>query len=190
MNKRNITFIIIFIVLMGAIFYFMNVEKVDEGDNTTEKNGENIKEEVEMTTEVVVGEVAPNFILENLEGDRVSLQDYRGKIVLVNFWATWCKYCDEEMPDLEKFDNENEDLVILAVDVKESRKKVENYINKGEYTFEVLLDETGKVASTYLVNAFPTTYFIDENGILLGAVPGKMTYPQMNQILNQIRENE
>ncbi len=140
--------------------------------------------------EVASGKMAPNFTLKNLKGEEVSLEDYRGKIVLLNFWATWCKYCDMEMPDLQKLDDENDDLVVLAVNVQEDKEVVEEYIEKGKYEFEVLLDEGGEIATMYLVNGFPNSYFIDEEGILLGRVPGAMTYDQMVQVLEGIREDK
>lgn len=143
----------------------------------------------EATEEVVFasGKPAPDFTLKKLSGEEASLSDYRGKIVLVNFWATWCGYCDMEMPDLQRFDDENEDLVVLAVDVQEESSLVEDYIDKGGYTFDVVLDADGAVARTYLVTGFPTSYFIDPDGILIGGVPGMLTYDQMNQILEDIR---
>ncbi len=144
----------------------------------------------EVTTkesEFASGKPAPDFTLKNLDGEEVSLSDYRGKIVLVNFWATWCGYCDMEMPDLQKLDDENEDLVVLAVDVMEDKNTVEKYIKDGGYTFDVVLDEDGNISQTYLVSGYPTSYFIDPEGILLGGVPGMMTYEQMNQVLDQIR---
>lgn len=94
------------------------------------------------------------------------------------------------MPDLQKLDKENDDLVVLAVDVMEKKSLVEEYIKKGGYDFQVVLDEDGDIAKTYLVSAFPTSYFVDKDGILLGGVPGMMTYVQMTQILEGIRESE
>jgi thiol-disulfide isomerase/thioredoxin len=123
-----------------------------------------------------------------LSGEEVSLSDYKGKIVLLNFWATWCTYCDLEMPDLQRLDNENDDLVVLAVDVMEDIDVVEKYINEGGYDFEVVLDTDGEIAKTYLVNGFPNSYFIDEEGLLLGLVPGMMTYEQMNEVMDNIRD--
>lgn len=144
-------------------------------------------EQATSEVEFALGKPAPDFTLKNLAGEEVSLSDYRGKIVLVNFWATWCGYCDAEMPDLQKFDDENDDLVVLAVDVMEEKGVVEDYIKKGGYTFDVVLDEDGKISQTYMVRGFPTSYFIDPEGILLVGVPGMLTYDQMNQILNDIR---
>ncbi|WP_236910659.1 TlpA family protein disulfide reductase [Clostridium sp. Cult1] len=198
MNKKILSIIILAIVLIGGLYYFAMVkggettEELEPENNVSqETNNETGEENIveDSVLDIAIGEEAPNFTLRNLEGEEVSLTDYRGKVVLINFWATWCKYCDIEMPDLQKLDKENEDLVVLAVDVMEEKSLVEGYIEKGGYDFQVVLDEDGDIAKLYLVSAFPTSYFVDKDGILLGGVPGMMTYAQMNQIVEGIRGN-
>ncbi|MCF6461978.1 TlpA family protein disulfide reductase [Clostridium sp. Cult1] len=197
-NKKILSIIILAIVLIGGLYYFAMVkggettEELEPENNVSqETNNETGEENIveDSVLDIAIGEEAPNFTLRNLEGEEVSLTDYRGKVVLINFWATWCKYCDIEMPDLQKLDKENEDLVVLAVDVMEEKSLVEGYIEKGGYDFQVVLDEDGDIAKLYLVSAFPTSYFVDKDGILLGGVPGMMTYAQMNQIVEGIRGN-
>lgn len=166
-------------------------ENLPETEIAEEKNTEVIAgEETEEDFEIAIGKESPNFTLKNLDGKEVSLSDYRGKIVLINFWATWCPWCDKEMPDLQKLDEENDDLVVLAVDVMEKEEEVKEYIEKNKYSFEVVLDEDGEIAKTYLVSGLPASYFVDEEGILLGGVPGAMTYEQMISILEGIREEK
>ncbi|HSH34668.1 TlpA disulfide reductase family protein [Schnuerera sp.] len=202
MNKKILSIIIIAIVLVVGLYYFTELgqreteEDIVPEDDVSE-DIEDIDEEAydevvedEFTSDISIGEEAPNFTLKNLEGEEVSLSDYRGNIVLVNFWATWCKYCDIEMPDLQKLDSENEDLVVLAVNVMEDESTVEEYIEKGGYDFDLALDKEGDIAKTYLVSGLPTSYFVDKDGILLGGVPGMMTYAQMNQLVEGIRESE
>lgn len=184
MNKKIIIILVLVIAVIGigGLLYFENpkdeviVEPVEEPVEKT------------ATTEIAIGNIAPDFTLKNLSGDDVSLSDYKGKIVLLNFWATWCGYCDMEMPDLQKLDNENDDIVVLAIDVMENLDIVQEYINEGGYDFEVVLDSDGEIAKTYLVSAYPTSFFIDEEGVLLGEIRGMMTYEHMNEILNKIRE--
>lgn len=149
--------------------------------------------------DIAVGKPAPIFkyenkdgeevVLTNLDGKEVSLEDYRGKIILLNFWGTWCKWCDVEMPDLDKLDRENDDLVVLAVNVDEDKETVQDYIDKGGYDFEVVLDTEGQIAKKYLISAFPTSYFLDKEGVLLGGVPGMMEYEQMEEVLEAVRGN-
>lgn len=198
-NRKIVGIIILAVVLVGGLYYFAAIkdgelkEKSVPENNITEDIDENVGEKEaseDLTYDIAIGEEAPDFTLKDLNGDEVSLSDYRGKIVLINFWATWCKYCDIEMPDLQKLDKENDDLVVLAVDVMEKKSLVEEYIEKGGYDFQVVLDEDGDIAKTYLVSAFPTSYFVDKDGILLGGVPGMMTYAQMTQIIEGIRESE
>lgn len=206
--KKSIILVLVAVILVGGFLYVV-LEKGDKNisDNNNEKPVENIKpnkpndedNEEKDNNDIVdnikdeyilqIGRKMPNFTLQNLQGKEVSLSDYEGKIVLVNFWATWCKFCDAEMPDLQRLSEENEDLVVLGVNVGENHGKVEKYINKGGYNFEVLLDEDKEIAQDYLVSGLPASYFADEKGVFLGRVPGMLTYEQMNQILNDIREN-
>lgn len=187
MNKKSMGIFVLLIILVGSLVYFMvdknNKNQVEEKIIKKEKN----TQVEDKNQEIEVGKVAPNFKLTSIEGEEISLKDYKGKIVLINFWATWCKYCDQEMPDLQRFDKENEELVVLAVDVKEDKKLVEKYIKEKGLELPVLLDLDGEIAKTYRVSAFPTSYFVDEDGILLGGIPGMMTYDQMNEILEKIK---
>lgn len=139
-----------------------------------------------------VGLIAPNFSLENLdlEGGNLTLEDYRGKYVLINFWATWCVYCIEEMPDLQAFSEENEDLVVIAVNVEESRELVEKYIKEGGYTFDVALDSDGDLSKAYFISSFPTSIFIDRDGNLIGGVQGLMAKEDMEKVLDYVKEQE
>lgn len=137
-----------------------------------------------------VGNLAPDFTLLNLEGEEVNLSDFRGKHVYLNFWATWCSFCDMEMPDLQRVYDENDDMVVLGVNVMENLDDVKPYVEENGLTFPVVLDEEGMMGSLYLVSGMPTTYFIDKEGVILGAIPGMLTYDQMMDVLNQMRELE
>ncbi len=129
-----------------------------------------------------------DFTIDTLDHGQVSLSDYEGKIVILNFWATWCKFCDAEMPDLQRILEENDDVVVFAIDVQESKSKVREYIEGGGYEFVVGLDTKGILAQTFYISAYPTSYFINEEGILVGAIEGMMTYDQMNQVIPFIRD--
>ena len=209
--KKNLVWILVAaIILTGILYVALNKDREeplsqDENNVVDENNVQDKKEDEIVDNEdaqeepeeietyeptIEVGKKMPNFTLTNLEGKEVSLSDYEGKIVLVNFWATWCGFCDMEMPDLQTLDNENEDLVVLAVNVLEDKATVEKYIQEGGYDFEVVLDEDGKIAQDYLVSGFPASYFANKEGIFLGRVPGMLTYEQMNEILEGIREDE
>lgn len=161
----------------------MPEEEGPQDDMDTEETEQAIPSDIP-----VVGQALPDFTLKNLKGEDVTLSKIEDKIILINFWATWCQYCREEMPDLQKLKEENDDIVVLAVNVDETKKQAEDYINDGGYDFEVLLDEEGKIAAQYLVTGMPSSYFVDKEGKYVGRVPGMITYEQMNEVLGNIRE--
>lgn len=165
------------------------VEIDDEKEELIEIDEEELVEN-KADYDITVGELAPNFTLMNLEGEEVSLEDFRGKMVLINFWATWCGYCDKEMPDIQKLSEENDDLVVLAVNVMEKKEIVEKYIEEGGYDFEVVLDEKGDITKTYLAHYLPTSYFVDKDGILVGGKAGMLTGPEMNGAIENMRKGE
>lgn len=109
---------------------------------------------------------APAFILQDLSGKVVRLQDFRGKVVLLNVWATWCPPCVEEMPTLELLWQRlsHRDFVLLAVSQDEATKKVKPWIEQRKFTFPVLLDPRGMVANGYGVSGFPETFVVDRQG--------------------------
>lgn len=113
-----------------------------------------------------VGEKAPDFELKTLDGKTVKLSDYRGKKVILNFWATWCPPCKAEMPDIQKYYNEADDNVeILAVNI-DPQYDVKKFVRDANVTFPVLLDSKDEVNTLYKILTIPTTYFIDGEGII------------------------
>lgn len=118
---------------------------------------------------------APDFSLLDLNGKKVGLKDFKGKIVLLNFWATWCGPCKEEMPFLETLHQQfkEKSFVVLTVSVDyEGAKLVQEFINKQRYTFPVLLDPTCEVLDLFEVKGIPTTFIIDKKGKMLGRAIG------------------
>ncbi len=121
------------------------------------------------------GELAPDFTLTSPEGARVALSDFRGKTVVLNFWATWCPPCRAEMPELQAVweeRGEGRDLVVLAVDVEESADAVAGFVESLALTFPVVLDVDGAVADHYGLPGLPSTFFIDADGVLRAQVLG------------------
>jgi thiol-disulfide isomerase/thioredoxin len=113
--------------------------------------------------------VAPTFTLPTADGQQVSLQQYRGKVVFLNFWATWCIPCREEMPALERLHQtyQSQGLAIVSIDLKETADQVKAFFQKHSLSFPALLDQDGSVFRDYLVAGMPTTYLIGRDGILL-----------------------
>ena len=143
---------------------------------------------------------APDFTLADQYGEEHSLSDYQGKVVFLNFWATWCGPCQSEMPHIQDLyenygENGGEDLVVLTVanprtdenpynqDVTQAG--VEDFLAEGGYTFPVLMDTTGEVFYQYGIQAFPTTFMIDREGNFFGYVMSALSYDMMESIVNQ-----
>jgi len=130
---------------------------------------------------------APDFTLKDLDGNTVRLSDLRGKVVFLNFWATWCPPCRAEMPDIEKVHRKyrDQDVVVLGIDLRESASTVRPFVEDGGYTWAFLLDTTGEVGSMYRVGAIPTSFFIDKKGIIRAVTIGGMTAATMEAKLAQ-----
>jgi len=126
-----------------------------------------------------VGSLAPEFNLINLEGNYISLNSFRGKPVLLNFWATWCSPCRMEMPFLQEIYDEWTDkgLVMLTVNVGESTTVAKNFMQENGFTMPVLVDLSQETTNRYQITGIPTTYFIDKDGIIqerrVGSFPSK-----------------
>ncbi|NIS60488.1 MAG: redoxin domain-containing protein [Proteobacteria bacterium] len=118
--------------------------------------------------------MAPSFTLKDLNGQEMKLEDQRGKIIFLNFWATWCPPCRDEMPSMEKLYTEfkGRDFTMLAVDLQEGAKKVKAFKERFKLNFPILLDSDGEVALKYGVFSIPTTYLIDREGYLIGGALG------------------
>ncbi|RPI30554.1 MAG: TlpA family protein disulfide reductase, partial [Chloroflexota bacterium] len=132
------------------------------GFGVTGRNTE-AKSDLQKTSEAAVlssaplaGSVAPDFDARNLAGDVVSLSDYRGKVVLLNFWATWCAPCEVEMPLLQdRYSQYSTEIEVLAVNYAEPEKDVKAFADKYGLSFPVLLDPNGQVNDLYHVRGYP-----------------------------------
>ncbi|MBN2319775.1 MAG: TlpA family protein disulfide reductase [Acidobacteria bacterium] len=122
---------------------------------------------------VAAGNAAPQFTLQDMAGREVSLDDYRGKVVILDFWATWCGPCRMTMPMLDEIQEEyNGKISVLAINLKEPKGVVREYILQQDLRSEVLLDEDGSVGSRYGAAAIPMQFLIDQNGIVRDILTG------------------
>lgn len=112
--------------------------------------------------------------LKDLNGRPVSLSDFRGKIVFLNFWTTWCYTCRIEMPDMEKLHQKfkNKDFAMVTINLQESVSQVKQFFKKFRLTFTALLDSDGEVGARFMITAIPTTFILDREGIIIGKVMG------------------
>jgi len=137
-----------------------------------------------------VGMQAEDFRLIDLEGQTQTLAQHRGKIVLVNFWATWCKPCTTEMPAMQNtFDKlRDKGFVVLAINELENDAKVREHIKQYGHTFPVLMDRDNKVANQFGVFGLPVSVFIDEKGVVREYIKGGLlTEERINEIVSRLR---
>ena len=135
-----------------------------------------------------IGDRAPNFELATLEGEVVSLSDYQGGPVMINFWATWCPPCRAEMPDMEQLyqDTAIEILAVNLTQTEESEKQVREFVNEYELTFPILMDMDIDVAMLYQIQAIPTSIFLDAERTIQFIAYSALTYDQMTEVLEDI----
>jgi peroxiredoxin len=120
------------------------------------------------------GKMATDFTLQSLDGESVTLSDLKGKVVLINFWATWCIPCKAEMPSMERLYRKYKDrgFTILAIDIMEKPETIRKFAKGKNLTFPILLDTKGEVRGKYRVSGIPNSYLVNKNGRLVGNVIG------------------
>ena len=159
-NHQSIILILVFIIGIGVMILLQtNKSSFDLAEKQRFKKGVN----------------APNFTLPDLNGKMVSLADYKGRVVLLNIWATWCRPCVEEMPSMEKLHQElkDEKFTILAVSIDESgAKAVQPFMKKHKLSFSALIDIAGTINSLYQTTGVPESFIIDKQGRILEEIIG------------------
>jgi peroxiredoxin len=149
------------VLIFGLIWFNQDMAAPAGVDGATSTNGATIAPQV--------GAIAPDFTLVSLDGNSVRLSDFHGKPVILNFWATWCPPCREEMPALEEIWQQYDagDVVVLGIDQGESTAIVERFIReKVDTSFPILLDSDHAIGNSYFVRSLPTTFFIDRKGFI------------------------
>ncbi len=123
-----------------------------------------------------INKKAPDFTLVDMEGNEHTLSQYSGRVVMVNFWATWCPPCREEMPSMQRIWKllQGDGFVILAVDIGETAEEIEPFVMEYDIDFPILLDPDSKVATAWSARGLPTTYLVDRSGnIAYRAIGGR-----------------
>ncbi|MGE7665920.1 peroxiredoxin family protein [Ureibacillus composti] len=138
-----------------------------------------------------VNSAAKDFQLKTLDGKTVRLSDLKGKKVLLNFWATWCPPCREEMPELQKYYEElaeKNNVVFLGVNITDQEfgiKTVREFVDYYGLTFPIILDETGDVSMDYEILSIPTTFIINEQGMIVQEINGPVNMEMLHQLLGE-----
>ena len=167
-NKRRWNLVLAGIVLLGASWIFLTRTPVNQ---TTGSGPPPSPKE---------GFSAPTFSLDTLNVvnsiTKVSLTDYRGQVVMINFWATWCSPCREEMPAIQSVYEEYQEqgLVVLAVNTtfQDNEFDVKDFVAEYNLSFPILLDRSGDVSQQYQLRGLPSTYFIDRRGVIQAVIVG------------------
>lgn len=167
---------------------------IPQNDQNTVEQTENIEKESNKESENEIKSI--DFTLEDQYGNKHTLSDYEGKVVFLNFWATWCPPCKEELPHIEELYNENEknskDVVILTVAAPNlgregSKEDIRKFLDENKYTFPVGFDNDAFVMSTYAIEAFPTTFIIDKKGNIDKYIPGALDKKTMEYLIDQVK---
>lgn len=149
------------------------------------------EESPEQTVGINRWNKAPDFTLTDEQGREISLSQFAGKKVLLNFWASWCPPCKKEMPDLIRIYEKNKDqnVVVLGVNVTTEEKSIDNailYMKEAGISFPVVYDVEGEVTELYRIQGYPTSYFIDTNGVIQQKVLGAIVYDDVETILRDM----
>ena len=183
----------VLLILMGAMTFAGWISGLSGELASTDSGNETVAEEENKLVP------APDFTLMDQYGNSHTLSDYEGKIVFLNFWATWCGPCKKEMPDIqmlyEEFGENTGDVVILGIANPKTDEnptnqdgtieEITSFMNENGYSYPVVMDTTGEFFATYGIRAFPTTFMIDVEGNVYGYVSGALTEEMMRDIISQ-----
>jgi peroxiredoxin len=138
---------------------------------------------------VTIGQKAPDFVLTDLQGEKHHLADYKGQAVFLNFWGTWCKPCETEMPYINNQYHQFKDqgVQVLAVNVGESKLAVEKFAENHKLDFPIVIDKDGQVQSAYGIDPLPASFLIDKNGKVIKYYTGQMSEETVKELMNQIK---
>jgi len=185
---------IILVIVAASVFYskykLLNEAKQQDVITTTQIADTDKPTQTDDADKSSGKEMAPDFILKDLNDKSVKLSDYRGKIVILNFWAVWCKYCKIEMPELNELNKiitKDNDVVLLAIDVQESTTTVKSYLDSNNISLNVLMDSDGAVAQNYGITGYPTTFVVNRDGSVYTKISGATDKKTLQDIIDKVK---
>ncbi|MGE6257099.1 peroxiredoxin family protein [Heyndrickxia sporothermodurans] len=190
--KSSKLFLMIVIVLI-AIIIVINILKPSISSGEKKVKDLPVAESSKKKTNTLdQGVKAPDFELFTLDNTKSKLSDYRGQKIILNFWATWCPPCKAEMPHMEAFYKKNKDKNISLVSVnltslEKGKSKITSFVKEYGLTFPIMLDESGKIGVEYQAFAIPTSYIIDEKGIITQKIVGPMDEEMMEKLIGNLK---
>lgn len=187
----------VLMILMGVLMFTGKMNDIT-GYLSTVQSG--TAQETEESEQQLTPAPLADFELTDQFGNTHTLSDYKGKVIFLNFWATWCGPCRNEMPDIQKLyeeysaQGEDAEVVILGIagpgiGQEGSAEEIADFMEENGYTYPVLMDAGGEMFTRYGISAFPTTFMIDKDGNVYGYVPGQMTENIMRSIIDQTLGN-
>lgn len=188
MNKKLLASLVALVVLIGgSYFLYQNLTETEEEQNTLVS--ETPKEEVAYNN---ISDEDFDFTFENEAGEKVLLSSYIGKPIVINFWASWCPPCREEMPIFQEIQKKNPEVTFLYINQtdgkKETKKKAQEFIENENLTMAIQYDETSASAIKYALTALPTTYFVDANGDIHNRAIGGINVETLTNAITGITE--
>lgn len=189
--KKSIKWIILAVmlavVIAGAWMLYSEFSDKYKPDNFSDSSQSDDSGQTEEETTP-----APLFNVEDYEGNTINLSDFRGKPVVINFWATWCYYCKEEMPDFDKAYREYPEVQFMMIDAadgyQETVEKAKAYVKENGFEFDVYFDTKSEAVNAYYLSGLPATYFIDKEGNLVAGANGMIDYETLEKGIKMITE--
>jgi peroxiredoxin len=175
---------LVLVLVVGALatsLFFQSNSSSDEGESASSIDG--------LTVGINTGELAPDFTGTTLDGETIRLSDFRGKIVLVNDFASWCGPCLIETPHLvDIYNAEGGEVVIIGLNLEETETHVAGYRDEFDVTYPLVLNQDGALTEIYRPIGLPTSWFIDPDGVIRYVHAGPMTTPMLEEAIAALRE--
>ena len=184
-QQRKFSPLLILIVIFVGVGVVAAIGLIvgNNSTNPAEESGVAVEVQAPVSTSSLINQPAPDFERPNLDGELVRISDYQGQLVFLNFWATWCVPCREEMPTFQEFVTSQPDdgPVILAVNDAEAPEKIREFLDEVRaQDVPVLIDTDSAQQQTYAIQIMPTTYIIDPDGIIRAVKFGEVTLEDLD----------